>query len=56
MYWGLYTLQESAQTMLCYEWQSMANEERGKGLPATNGKRGAYHDKDSLAQLLGHRV
>ena len=56
MYWGLYTLQECAQTMLCYEWQPVANEERGQGLQATNGKRGAYHDKDSPAQLLGRRV
>ena len=56
MYWGLYTLQECAQTKLCYEWQPMANEELGKGEPATNGKKEAYHDKDSPAQLLGCRV
>ena len=56
MYWGLYTLQESAQTKLCYEWQPMANEEQGNGLPVTNSKRGAYHDKDSPAQPPGCRV
>ena len=56
MYWGLYMLQGSAQTKLCDGWQPMANEELGKGEPATNGKRGAYHDKDSPAQLLGHRA
>ena len=56
MHWGLYTTQGCAQTKLCYERQPMANEELGKGLLATNGKRRAYHDKDSPAQLLGHRV
>ena len=56
MYWGLSTIQECAQTKLCYEWQPMAKEEWGKGLPATNSKRRAYHDKDSPTQLLGHRV
>ena len=34
----------------------MANEELGKGELATNGKRGAYHDKDSPAQPLERRV
>ena len=29
MYWGLNTLQESAQTMLYYKWQPIANEELG---------------------------
>ena len=53
---GLYTLQGSAQTMLCYMWQPMANEERGKGLRAMNGKKGAYQDKDSPTQPLGRRV
>ena len=43
MYWGLYTIQECTQTKLCYEWQPMANEEQGKGFPAMNSKRGAYH-------------
>ena len=47
MYWGLYTVQKSAWTKLCYEWQPMANEELGKGLQVTNGKRGTYHDKNS---------
>ena len=56
MYWGLYTIQGHAQTKLCYKWQPMANEKRGKGLLATNSKRGAYHDKDSPAQPPGHRV
>ena len=56
MYWGLYTLQKGAQTKLCYEWQLIANEEQGQGLRVTNGKRGAYHDKDSPTQLLGRRV
>ena len=56
MYWGLYTLQKCAQTKLCYEWKPMANEERGTGLQAMNGKRGAYQDKDSPVQLLGRRV
>ena len=56
MYWGLYTIQEYTQTKLCYEWQPIANEEQGKGLSVTNGKRGAYYDKDSPAQLLGRRV
>ena len=49
MYWGLYTVQKCAQTMLCYVWQPMANEEQGQGLQATNGEKGAYHDKDSPA-------
>ena len=49
-------VQKCAQTKLCYEWQPMANEEWGQGLGATNGKKGAYHDKDSPAQLLGQRV
>ena len=56
MYWDLYIIQECAQTKLCYEWQPMANEELGKGLPAMNSKRGAYHDKASPAQLPGCRV
>ena len=56
MYWGLYTLQECAQTKLCYVWQPMANEERGQGLIAMNGEKGAYHDKDSPTQPLGRRV
>ena len=56
MYWGLYTLQESAWTMLCYEWHPMANEERGQGLQVTNGKKGAYHDKNSPTQPLGRMV
>ena len=34
----------------------MAKEEWGKGLLAMNSKRVAYHDKDSPAQPLGHRV
>ena len=38
MYWGLYTIQGHAQTKLCYKWQPTADEERGKGLSATNGK------------------
>ena len=53
---GLYTLQECTRTKLCYEWRPMANEEQGQGLQATNGKKGAYHDKDSPAQPLGRRV
>ena len=56
MYWGLYTIQGHAQTKLCYKWQPTADEERGKGLLAMNGKRGAYHDKDSPAQLPERRV
>ena len=28
---GLYMLQGSAQTKLCYGWQPMANEEQAKG-------------------------
>ena len=56
MHWGLYMLQGCAQTMLCYEQQPMANEERGQGLQAMNGKKEAYHDKDSPAQPLGRRV
>ena len=56
MHWGLYMLQGCAQTKLCYEWQPMAKEEWGKGLPATNSKRRAYHDKGSPAQPLGRRV
>ena len=35
---------------------AMANEERGKGFPVMNSKRGAYHDKDSPTQPPGHRV
>ena len=56
LHWGLYMLQESTQTKLCYGWQPMANEELGKGELAMNGKKGAYHDKDGLAQPLGQRV
>ena len=53
---GLYTVQKCTQTKLCYKWQPIANEERGQGLQATNGKKGAYHDKDSPAQPLGQRA
>ena len=42
MYWALYTVQKRARTRLCYRYRPMANEELGKGLPATNGKRCAY--------------
>ena len=53
MYWGLNTVQKGAQTKLCYEWQPMAKEEWGQELQVMNGKSGAYHDKDSPAQLQG---
>ena len=62
MYWAIYTVQERTQTMLCYRYRPMANEELGKGLPATNGKRCAYQKaqsgnekKRSPSQPLGQR-
>ena len=45
MYWSLYTVHECAQTRLCYCYRPMAEEELGKGLPATNGKRCAYQGR-----------
>ena len=63
MYWALYTVQERAQTKLCYRYRPMAKEELGKGLPATNGKRCAYQKaqsgnakKRSPSQPLGQRA
>ena len=41
---GVYICRSTcAQTMLCYEWWPMGNEEWGQGLWVMNSKKGAYH-------------